>query len=66
MPLLMIYHRVLDLALAVPLMLLPGFKESAFQVAQGGHQCSDRVAGDVLGDAQQAKRVRTVGQVPRS
>jgi len=62
----MIYHRVLDLALAVSLILLPGFKESAFQLDQGGCQCSDRVAGAVLADAQQAKRVRTVGQVPRS
>jgi len=66
MPFLMIYHRVLDLAFAVPVILLPGFKESAFQLAQGGCQCSDRAAGAVLTDAQQAKRVRTVRQAPRS
>ena len=35
------------------------------QLAQGGSRCSDREAGAVLGDAQQAKRVRTVGQAPR-
>jgi len=49
-----------------PLILLPEFRQTAVKLAQGGHQCSDREAGDVLGDAQQAKRVRTMGQAPRS
>ena len=38
----------------------------AVQLGQGGSQCSDRAAGDVVGDAEQAKRVRTVEQTPQS
>ena len=57
--------RVLDLAFVVPVILSWDSKNRAVQLDQGGSQCSDREAGDVLGDAQQAQRVRTVDQAPR-
>ena len=58
--------RVLDLAFVVPVILSWDSKNRAVQLDQGGSQCSDRAAGDVLGDAEQAKRVRTVEQTPQS
>lgn len=57
--------RVLDLAFVVPVILSWDSKNRAVQLDQGGSQCSDREAGDVLGDAEQAKRVRAIAQTPQ-
>ena len=60
------YYALLIWLLQWLLPFLKKLKEPGCSLDQGGSQCSDRAAGDVLGDAEQAKRVRTVEQTPQS